>query len=223
MRKILILMITGSLVLSCGIDSDVLNNDDKNISINLIFPEKDSECTEGILVSDTQSELVFRWEDINENGPYVVHLTKNSKEETFESNDTELAITLDRGIAYSWYVTGTVNTTSASWDFYNAGPGLEASIPLPASAVSPVSGASISQTSTTVNLVWKSEDFDDDIIGYDLYFGEAMDSPLYETDINETRFNGIPVTAGKTYYWKVITKDSIGNESESPIFVFTVG
>ncbi|TLP80531.1 hypothetical protein ES765_07095 [Maribacter sp. ACAM166] len=74
-----------------------------------------------------------------------------------------------------------------------------------------------------MNLVWKSEDFDNDIIGYNVYFGESTDPTLFETDVVETRFNGIAVNPGKTYYWNIVTKNSIGNESVSPIFTFTVG
>ncbi|WP_282118142.1 hypothetical protein [Maribacter aquivivus] len=210
---------------SCGVDSDVLEYAKDQINITLIFPEDDSECTEGIIVSDTQSELVFEWSDENDNSPYIVHLTNlvSSQTELIESNDTDVAIILDRGVAYSWYVTGKINSSSEIWSFYNEGPGLESTIPYPAIAISPVSGASISQTSTTVNLIWKSEDPDNDIVSYDLFFGEVKDPQLYGTDVTDTRFNDIPVEAGKTYYWKIITKDSIGNESTSEVFTFSVG
>ena len=225
MRKRWILIFIGISIYSCGPDLDLLNDSIGIVSISLIFPEKDSDCTEGILVSDTQSELVFKWADENGNGPYTVHLTNsiNLQTEEFESDTMELPIIIDRSVSYSWYVTGTSNTTSETWSFYNAGPGLESSIPLPATALSPSSGAAISQTSTTVNLSWRSEDYDDDIVGYDVYFGESQAPPLYQSDVLETRLNGIPVSAGKTYYWKIVTRDRIGNESTSQIFVFTVG
>jgi len=212
------------IIQSCGVDSDVLEYANDQINITLIFPEDDSECTEGIIVSDTQSELVFKWLDENDNSPYLVHLTnvESAQTELIESDNTDVTITLDLGVAYSWYVTGKINSTSEIWNFYNEGP-LESSVPYPATAISPVSGASISQTSTTVNLIWKSEDPDDDIVSYDLFFGEAKDPQLYGTDVTETRFNDIPVEAGKTYYWKIITKDSIDNKSTSEVFTFSVG
>tara|TARA_R110000744_G_scaffold330475_1_gene435972 strand:+ start:1687 stop:2364 length:678 start_codon:yes stop_codon:yes gene_type:complete len=210
---------------SCGVDLDVLEYAKNNINLFLVFPENDSQCTEGIVVSDTDSELIFKWIDDSNNAPYILHLTNiaNSQTESYESESTEVAITLERGVIYSWYVTGKINSSSEVWSFYNEGPGLESTIPFPATAISPVSGASISRTSTTVNLIWQSEDLDNDIVGHDLYFGEAKDPILYGTDIIETRFDDIPVEAGKTYYWKIITKDSVGNESTSPIFTFSVG
>ncbi|MEH6748193.1 MAG: hypothetical protein V7670_15280 [Maribacter arcticus] len=225
MRKLGFLIILCLLTQSCGVDMDILEYAKKNINFTLIFPENDSDCTEGIIVSDTESELIFEWIDENNNAPYILHLTNisNSQTELYESETTEVAITLERGILYSWYVTGKINSSSEVWSFFNEGPGLESTIPFPATAISPISGASISQTSTAVNLIWKSEDLDNDIVGHDLYFGEVKDPELYGTDIIETRFDDIPVEAGKTYYWKIVTKDSVGNESTSTVFTFTVG
>ena len=225
MRKIGFLFFTTLVIQSCGVDSDVLEYAKNSINISLVFPENDSECTEGITVSETQSELVFEWIDENDNHPYILHLTNisNSQTELYKSETTEVSITLERGVLYSWYVTGKINSSSVVWSFYNEGPGLESTIPFPATAISPVSGASISLTSTTVNLIWQSEDLDNDIVGHDLYFGEVKNPELYGTDILETRFDDIPVEAGKTYYWKIVTKDSVGNESTSPVFTFSVG
>jgi len=41
--------------------------------------------------------------------------------------------------------------------------------------------------------------------------------------VSETRFDDIPIEAGKIYYWKIVTKDSVGNESTSEVFTFSVG
>ncbi|SNR67127.1 hypothetical protein SAMN04488009_3092 [Maribacter sedimenticola] len=223
MRKSLFFLLIATCF-SCGVDLDVLDILGTDQTIALTFPENDSECTEGTIVSDTQSELVFKWLDENNSSPYTVHLTNvlAASTETYDSNEQELAIILDRGVVYSWFVTGKLNTSSETWNFYNAGPGVASTIPLPAIAISPVSGATISQTSTAVNLIWQSEDEDNDIIGHDLYFGETDDPEIFAADILETRFDAIEVTSGKVYYWKVVTKDSNGNESTSPIFTFTV-
>jgi hypothetical protein len=34
--------------------------------------------------------------------------------------------------------------------------------------------------------------------------------------------NNVSVTSKNTYYWKIVTKDSQGNSSDSDIFVFKV-
>lgn len=232
MKKGLILLLTITTFLSCGVDLDILENTasiipDDGFNILLQFPENDSEITEGIIVSSTESELIFKWSDKDDsnNSPYTVYLINNSNNDTiaYESLEKESIIVIQRDESYSWFVTGVSDSESDTWSFYNAGPIVDLSIPLPATAISPVTGASISQTSTTVNLIWKSEDADDDIIAHDLYFGETEDPEIYAEDITGTRFNDIPVEAGKVYYWKVITKDSAENESISPIFTFSVG
>ena len=217
---------------SCGIDSDVLTYSDSNpiddgIDILLLFPQNNSEIIDGTHVSATESRLVFEWTTKNNTDyrPFNLELVNLSNNDTiiYESIDTTSAIILQREVRYSWTVTGISDSKSQTWVFYNIGPALEASPPLQASAISPVTGASISQTSTTVNLIWSSEDPDDDIISFDLYFGETEDPPLLFEDINASRYNDIPVEADKTYYWKIVTKDSVGNESTSEVFTFSVG
>jgi len=225
MRKIWHLLILLLSISSCGVDLDVVELIQPTISIELIFPENNSECTEGIVISEEQSELIFLWSDENNSGLYTVHLINIITQETrqLESSATELPIILERGVPYTWFVTGTRNRQSETWSFYNEGPGLDSFIPFPATAVSPVSGATVSQTSTSINLIWTAEDLDADIVGYDVYFGQNADPDLLETDVTESRFNNVPVSEGNTYYWKIVTKDSIGNESISNIFSFTVG
>lgn len=232
MKKVLILLLTTTTFFSCGVDLDILENSDTIIlddkfDILLQFPENDSEITEGLIVSSTKSELNFKWsdKDNSNNSPYTLYLINNSTNDTiaYESLEKESMIIIDKEESYSWFVTGISDSESDTWSFYNTGPIIDLSIPLPATAISPVTGASISQTSTTVNLVWKSEDADDNIIGYDLYFGETEDPEVFAENITESRFNDIPVEVGKDYYWKVITKDSADNESVSPIFTFSVG
>ena len=226
-KKCLLLLFLIINAYSCGIDSDVLEINNSIKSIKLIFPENTSEVTDGMIISDTESELVFEWhnEGIGNENLYFLELKNLSNNEiiVYESDTVNISIILQRDVAYSWVVTGSLDNNSETWTFVNLGPWGTSEPPLAATAISPVSGASISQTSTTVNLIWKSEDPDNDIVSYDLFFGEAKDPQLYGTDVTETRFNDIPVEAGKTYYWKIVTKDSIGNESTSEVFTFSVG
>lgn len=228
MRKVASLMMIALFLGNCSADSDLAEILGPSISINLTFPENLSECTEGTLVSETESELTFLWEGIDRVQTYKMTLTNlntfNIQE--FESDEPQLNVILKRATPYSWSISSASSPNkirSETWSFYNEGPGSESFVPSPATAISPASGASISATATTVNLRWNAEDPDEDIVEYDLYFGEDNDPPLFESDLENDQFLGIPVEAGKTYYWKVITKDSQGNESISPIFSFTVG
>jgi len=228
MRKVGIIMAIAVLFGNCSADSDLAEFLSPAISINLTFPENLSECTEGNLVSEIESELTFLWEGVDQVETYKMTLTdlNTSRIQEFVSDEPLLTVILKRSTPYSWSISSATNPNkirSETWFFFNEGPGTESFVPSPATALSPASGASISVTSTTVNLRWNSEDPDNDIIGYDLYFGENTDPGLLVSDLENNSYNDIIVTAGKTYYWKIVTKDRLGNESTSPIFNFTVG
>ena len=64
-------------------------------------------------------------------------------------------------------------------------------------------------------------DIDNDIVSYDVYF-DTVNPPV--TLEGNTAASNIDVTvaAGNTYYWRVVTKDSQGNNSQSEIFEFRV-
>ncbi|WP_051941750.1 hypothetical protein [Maribacter forsetii] len=227
MRKkiIFLIFITFFGISSCGVDSEVLEY--QKSTIDLLYPEDNTEVTDGIILTDSTNTLVFKWEflDHSENHLYFIELVNldNNIIEIYESNNNEATIPLQRNHNYSWQVTDSIHNSSLVWKFKNTGPWDTSIAPLPATAISPVSGASISQTSTTVNLIWKAEDEDNDIIGYDLYFGTAEDPELLVSDITTSKYDDLPVEAGKIYYWKIVTKDSSGNESISEVFNFSVG
>lgn len=228
MRKVGIIMAIAVLFGNCSADSDLAEFLAPAISINLSFPENLSECTEGNLISEIESELTFLWEGVDQVETYKMTLTdlNTSGIQEFESDEPQLTVILKRSTPYSWSISSATNPNkirSETWFFFNEGPGAESFVPSPATALSPASGSSISVTSTTVNLRWNAEDQDNDIIGYDLYFGEDSDPGLFDSDLENDQYLGIPVSAGKTYYWKIVTKDTQGNESVSPIFSFTVG
>ncbi|UWX56062.1 hypothetical protein NYZ99_07070 [Maribacter litopenaei] len=200
-KKIGLFFFTIALV-NCSADSDLVDILAPSTVINLTFPKNLSECTEGTWVSDTESELTFLWEKIDIVETYKMTLTdlNNSETQELESTEAQLKVTLKRGTPYSWNISSASNPNkirSETWVFFNEGPGLETFAPTPAIALSPVSGASISATSTVVNLRWKAEDFDNDIIGYDIYFGENNDPGIFETDLENPQFNDIPVTSRK--------------------------
>lgn len=228
MRKGLSYFLILMLLYSCSADSDLDEILAPGTSIKLLFPENLSECTEGISLSETENELTFRWEDINNVDVYEMTLVNlnNSESQTLESKESEIAVILKKSTPYSWIITSASKPKkirSETWFFFNEGPGVETFVPSPARALSPVSGASISSTSTVVNLRWESEDIDNDIVSYDLFFGENENPPLLESNLENDQYNNIPVSTGKIYYWKIITKDSHGNASTSPTFYFSVG
>ena len=72
-----------------------------------------------------------------------------------------------------------------------------------------------------ITIEWVSADVDNDILGFDLYF--STENPP-ETLISSPGANEVStkvaVTSDTVYYWKIITKDSEGNTSDSGIFEF---
>ncbi len=193
----------------------------------LVFPENNSECTEGEVLSEIQSLVRFQWNASQNTDSYQISLTNLETNTTALANSTtnEVELTLLRGVPYEWFVVSRANGTtetasSAVWRFYNAGPGISNYAPFPAEAVAPPRGATI-DASATVTLQWSGNDVDNDIVSYDLYFGTSDPPDLFQADITGTS-SEVSIATGQTYYWQVETKDSAGNRTNSELFVFRV-
>ena len=195
----------------------------------LIFPDNNSECNEGEILNDTQSQVLFQWNESQNTDSYEVNLRdlSNNNFSRTVSNTNSALITLKRGNPYEWNVVSRANgtnetSTSASWRFYNEGPGVTNYAPFPAVAVSPSRGASI-DSSGTVNLEWEGSDVDNDIVEYELYFGtDAAADTLLDTVTDNTLETDVVTGQGTIYYWRVLSRDSAGNTSFSEIFEFRV-
>ena len=223
MNKISILLIL-LLTLSCSKDDG--GNPSPAASL-LIFPDNNQECIQGVDISTTQSTVTFRWAASNNTDSYDVVLKNlNTQNTTSHSSLTnELAITIQKGTPYSWYVISenlnVVETAqSETWKFYNAGDPIDSYAPFPADLVSPAMG-SILTGITSQSLSWSGSDIDNDIVSYDVYFGTANPPTMLEVNTASTSVN-VTVAAVNTYYWRVVTKDSQGNNSQSEIFEFKV-
>ncbi|MBC2837700.1 hypothetical protein [Robiginitalea sp. SC105] len=193
----------------------------------LVFPENDSECTEGELLNENRSRVLFQWTASAGTDSYQVNLKNLNTGGTTISNSSEnqIEIVLLRGVPYEWFVisraTGTPETASSPvWRFYNAGPGIENYAPFPAQAVSPARGINLAAT-PSVTLEWSASDIDGDIASYSVYFGTDPEPPLLEEGLTEPTLE-VAVSSGQTYYWRVETIDSAGNVTVSELFEFRV-
>lgn len=195
----------------------------------LVFPLQNSACTTGTVISATQSTITFTWNSSANTDSYVVYiknlLTATTTTQTATTN--QLSATLNRDTPYSWYVVSksnsSINTTqSDTWKFYNAGLGTVSHPPFPADNPSPAYGQNVTATAGAINLTWTASDPDNDIAGYDVYFGTTATPALSKSNVTDKFVNGVTVTSGITYYWKVITKDVAGNTSDSGVFQFKV-
>lgn len=196
-------------------------------SVSLVFPENNSECTEGVSLSDTESTITFMWQEGTNVDSYevVIRNLNTNNTNTVNASTNEKAISLTKNTPYEWYVvskaTGSDQSpSSAKWQFYNAGSGVESYAPFPATAVSPTRGQTVS-AGGTVTLEWNANDVDNDIVGYEVFFGMS-NNPTQSIANTSQKTTTATINSGQTYYWRVMTKDEVGNSSESEVFNFKV-
>ena len=236
MKKLSILFITLILLFNCSSGSDDGGGTttppppppDPPTAATLTFPDDNEECTTGTDVNANQSSVTFTWQVSQNTDSYdlVLKNLATSTSLTHSSSTNQIEITLLKGTPYSWYVISKSNSVtqsaqSATWKFYNAGDPIQSFAPFPADLVVPLMGANLTGVST-VTLEWSGSDIDNDIVSYDIYF-DTTSLPTTQLGSNQTETTiEATVTAGNAYYWRVITTDSEGNNSESEIFEFRV-
>ncbi|GAB1855366.1 hypothetical protein MHTCC0001_02000 [Flavobacteriaceae bacterium MHTCC 0001] len=222
----IIALVLGASLISCGGSDgggEEVQNPEKSI---LTFPNNNEECTAGVVTSNSSAKLTFEWEKAAHATSYtlfVKDLLADSTDEYAASTNT-LEVTLDRGTPYSWYVVSKSNKTSATatsdtWKFYLAGIGVENYAPFPADLKSPSNGASI--TGTTVTIEWEGGDVDNDIQEYEVYLDTSASPSTKLSTTTDKKLENQSVSAGTTYYWKVVTIDGYGNTSTSQVYSFT--
>lgn len=234
MKHFIYILCLGFLVFGCskssvddgnteGENPDGTENEGTNGSVSLYFPQENMLCNEGTNLTPTESTVYFEWK-ANDSDNYKITIENLSTGNIIERETTAdiIPIAIQRATAYKWFVEsikGSVTLKSATWQFYNAGPGVQSYAPFPANIVAPNMAENLPNT-TTVNLKWTGSDVDDDIVGYDVYFGTNTTPALFSSDLSATELS-VTVASG-IYYWKIITKDSLGNTSDSGVYQFKV-
>ena len=209
-------------------------DDEPNIpdpsAATLVFPENQTECNTGVVdpENSTLSTVTFEWNASQNTDSYRVTVTNlntgssNSEDSTTNSAD----IKIERGVPYSWHVISraegtTATTESETFRFYNEGPGIENYAPFPAEAIAPARGLNLSEV-TEVTLSWSGSDIDDDITGYEVFFGTGASALASIGATTETSIASVAVAESTTYSWQIITTDEAGNSSTSEVFEFRV-
>lgn len=196
----------------------------------LTFPLQNSECTTGVDLDGTTSEVEFKWQQAANAQKYELRVThlETGTIQTVSTETLSAKLPLEKGAPFSWLVITRNSETqetasSAKWYFYNAGSRITYA-PFPAQPVSPLSGSTVpADLNNEVRLEWTGADVDNDIAGYEVYFATetppldlATTGPINTTNVNVT------VSSGTIYYWRVTTTDREGNTSDSGIFSFKV-
>ncbi|MDG3582473.1 hypothetical protein [Galbibacter pacificus] len=201
-------------------------------AVTLVFPEENSECTEGVVNASnpSTSTITFEWNASENTDTYqlsIRNLTTNNTE-TYTSNTPFMEVALERGVPYSWFVTS-LNTSanesvnSNTWKFYNAGEGTINYPPFPADLLEPKSGATLYESNNTIYFSWDATDIDNDISGFELLLG-PNDPPTISvaTNITEESYTHSLLTTPGIYYWQIISTDSQGNSSISEVSQFKI-
>jgi len=212
-----------------GIDEEPEEEIKDPTKATLVFPLSNSECTEGSNLSDTESDILFKWDAGDHTDSYVLNLKNlnTGNEVTYTSKTNSRLVRLKRKMPYSWHIVSSSKVAiktakSAIWNFYNAGEGVLNYAPFPAEIVSPSYNETIDTTNNEIDLDWTSSDVDGDIQSYEVYLGEAKDPQSFKKGILQSNLSKVQVSSGKTYYWKVETIDSEGNVSVSDLSKFNI-
>ena len=190
------------------IEPNTTLSEDKELSaFNLVFPEDQSLCTEG-LEKDNQIELEFSWEASENATSYSLELSNitNDTKTTFSSETTTKTIMLDKGTQYGWKVIAKRNDdemASAAWSFYSQGSTVENYAPFPAEISITDKGNQL------IDISWSGADLDNDIISYSVYMNEIM---LLE-NTTDTVFDNAEIVYDNSFEITVVTKDAAGNTS----------
>ncbi len=199
-------------------------------SVTLEFPQNNSECTTGEDTGADTSLVEFRWEQALNTDTYELRATNVNTNiaQTVSTSSLSAKLPLQKGTLYTWIVNSKNASvlevaTSQTWRFYNAG--FETSYaPFPAEIILPELGKSVfKDINNEVSLSWAGSDIDGDIESYELYFStEKPPTSLIATIRTGLTNRKVTVESDAVYYWKVITIDSEGNNSDSGIFDFRV-
>ncbi|MEO1012268.1 MAG: hypothetical protein AAFX53_13245 [Bacteroidota bacterium] len=214
------------LVLGCGKD-DPPKAPEQAL---LVFPEQNSECTTGQSLSETISRVEFRWQASNYTDSYELRVTNLNTGNTQRAfvETTLASLSIAKGVPFSWEVVSRNDqvdtaTASESWFFYNSGS-QTVFAPFPAEILEPEASAKVFMDSNNeVTLSWEGSDLDNDITGYEVYFGlENPPAGLAASPLATETELAVEVSEGTVYYWRVITMDDTGNTSDTGVLDFQV-
>ena len=229
MKKYSILLLTGIFIItacSSSKKSDPTPNPPQQAV--LVSPAQNELCNQGASVTAGESSVTFQWSNAANANNFVLNIKNllTGAQTTQSTTGTQLAVTLAVNTPYAWSViSGSTKTTvtaiSQTWKFYNSGPGTVNYAPFPAELVLPAMNGSVGTLNGNVSLSWNGNDVDNDTLTYDLYFDTSSVPTLLKSGLTVSQYD-VSVSAGVTYYWKIVTKDASGNTSESAVSKFTV-
>ena len=220
----LVLLLTLSTFLSCSKDKI---EDLNPVPAILIFPENNTDCNEGNIISSTKSEVNFRWNSSDNTDSYslIITLIEDSSIQIINTTSLQANVLLERGEAYNWQVISQKNGSlidgeSSVWSFYNSGVPQENNIPFQAELISPEQDENIS--AGLITLQWISSDLNNEVIENHILMDDYY-PPTSLRGVSTGDSLDIIIQPFNTYYWQVVTKDQSGSKSFSNILSFNSG
>jgi len=225
MKRIFILGI-GVLIMACSKSSPKPPE-----AAVLSFPLENSECTTGISLNATTSQVEFRWLEANYADTYELRVTNIFTGISVTNAPTtglSARLPLLKGVPYQWRVTTRNAETQESgvsedWYFYNAGAQTTYA-PFPAEILEPSSGASVARDiNNQISLSWSGADVDNDIQSFEVYL-DTVSNPQILIASPSVFITSVQadVAVDTVYYWRVVTTDREGNTSDSGTYSFRV-
>ncbi|WP_298922847.1 hypothetical protein [uncultured Allomuricauda sp.] len=227
MKQYFLSLLALVLLSSCGGSDDPPPSP---VGANLVFPLENSECTTGVSINETQSQVTFEWEASSNTDSYTLNAINldTNVPQTISTAATSASLSIAKGTPYSWSVTSLNSgsdqvAASETWLFYNSGSQTTYA-PFPAQLVSPVSGSTVQKSiANEIVLSWSGADVDDDIDNFEIFFSDQNPPTASEGNTGSTVMEfTVSVESNTIYYWKVITTDLEGNASDSGVFEFKV-
>ena len=179
-------------------------------------PAKNSECLDG-------ENVEFKWAASENTDSYdiVVKNLLTQSQITQTTTSTTVTIQLTKGQPYSWYIISKSNSTtetaeSEKWKFYLKGDPVAKYSTFPADLISPKAEATVSAGS--IKFEWSGSDADSgDTLTFDIYIDTA-NPPTTRIKANHTTSSiNHAINSAGTYYWKVITRDNSGSNSDEGV------
>lgn len=198
--------------------------------VQLVFPDRNSECTTGQSLNAETSQVEFRWEEGANVDTYELRVTNSNTGvvQTISTASTAARLPIAKGEPFSWFVrsknTQVPETVSSEiWNFYNAGS-VTTFAPFPADIIAPRMSENVfKDINNEITLSWSAADLDDDILEYEVYVSVASPpEDLVGTLPKDATTLKVTVAPNTVYYWSVITKDEEGNATNSGIYSFRV-
>ena len=181
-------------------------------------PAQNSECLDG-------ENVEFSWNASENTDSYTI-VVKNlltTSQISQTTTSTSVTIKLEVGKPYSWFITSSSSTStqtasSTKWKFYLKGEATTNYAPFPADLITPKSESSVN--SGSIKFEWNGSDVDEgDSLTFDLYV-DTNNPPTNKVKTNlSSSTTNVTLDAG-TYYWKIVTKDSKGSNSDSGVAMF---